>query len=90
MVGPMILVLLVMGVAEKDQGWFAPKDIAFLIVLVTVIFARWFEFRAGNPLTSTGDPATPAVLRRYILGVFVLGVGIWTFANLLGNHWPAH
>ena len=87
MIGPAILVLLTLAVGSKGSGWSTPQDLAFLIVLTAVIFARWFEFRAGNPKTTTGDPATPDDLRRYVIGASAIGLGVWIVANLIGNHW---
>ena len=86
MIGPMILVLLVMGVAGTGTGWFTGHDIAFLIVVAVTVLARWYEFRSGNPLASTGDPATPDVLRRYVVCVSLIGLGVWVVANVIGNH----
>lgn len=85
MIGPAILVLLTSSVAAQGGGWAAPQDLAFLVVLAAVILARWFEFRSGNPQTSTGDPATPADLRRYVIGATVIGLSVWVVANVIGN-----
>lgn len=87
MYGPMILLLLLLGVATKGGGWFTLLDVAFIVVLATVMFARWYEFRGGNSVTGTGEPATPTHLRNYLVGAVLIGLGTWIVANLIGNPW---
>ena len=59
MLGPLLLALLAFTIIMKGNGWFTPADFAFLAVLGVLFLARWLEFREGNPLTSSGEPATP-------------------------------
>lgn len=87
MLGPMILSLLAIGIADVGTSWFTPADFAFLIVLGLLVIARWIEFRGGNPRTAEGKPATPGDLRRYALAALPLGLGVWVLANLIGIHW---
>ena len=87
MVGPMILAALTISIVKIGNGWFTTADFAFLGVLAALVLARYFEFQAGDPQTSDGRPATSAHLRNYVLGAILLGLGVWAFANLLGNHW---
>ena len=87
MLGPLLLALLAFTIIDRGNGWFTPADLAFLVVLGGLLLARWLEFRGGNPQTSTGEPATPAHLRRYVCGAVLLGFAAWGVANLLGNHW---
>jgi hypothetical protein len=87
MVGPMLLAILAVSIVSIGNGWFTAADFGFLGVLGLLITARWLEFHAGSPQTSTGEPATPDHLRRYVLGALLIGVGIWVAANLLGNYW---
>lgn len=84
--GPLILALILYEILTRGGGWFTPIDFGFLIVLSALPVARWFEFRNGNPLTSTGVPATSAHLSRYVIGVVSLGLAAWIVANLLGNY----
>lgn len=88
-VGPGVLLLLAFSIATRGQGWFTPVDIAFLVILPLVLAARWYEFHHGDPHTATGDPATPADLRKYLVVALPLGLAVWALANLLGNHWLA-
>ena len=85
--GPMILIILALNIIMYGRGWFTALDLIFLALLGGLVLARWFEFRGGNPLTSTGEPATKSHLRRYAIGSTIAGLGTWVFANLLGNYW---
>jgi hypothetical protein len=87
MLGPLILAILAFIIVRNGNGWFTLADFTFLAALSALLLGRWVEFRGGNPQTSTGEPATLAHLRRYALGVILLGLGGWIAANLLGNHW---
>lgn len=87
MIGPLVLILLTFVILQMGQGWLTAADIAFLAILAGVILARWLEFQGGQPQTATGEPATPAHLRRFIVAALPIGLGIWVIANLLGNHW---
>jgi hypothetical protein len=84
MIGPAILLLLLLSLANRG-GWFTVQDAAVFVVLAAVMTARWYEFRNGNPTTGTGDPATPTVLRNYLIGALLVGLGSWVAANLLGD-----
>jgi hypothetical protein len=85
--GPLILLLCLFQIVSSGGGWFTQVNIIFLGVLVGLLVARWLDFRAGNPLTATGQPATTAHLRRYALKTLLIGVGVWVMANLMGNYW---
>ena len=54
-----------------------------------MLIGRLIEFRYGQPMTATGEPATAAHLRRYVLWSQVLGLGIWVAAKLVANQ-PTH
>lgn len=90
MVGPMALFLLLSGIVTNSNGWFTPADFGFLAVLGGIILARVMEFRGGNPQTASGEPATPAHLRRFIIVTLIVGLGVWVLANMIGNYWLAH
>jgi hypothetical protein len=84
--GPMFLLLLAVAVVRTGNGWLTPVDFAFLGVLAAMLLARWLEFRAGNPLTADGEPATPVHLRRYLVGATATGLAVWCAANVVGNY----
>ena len=86
-VGPGILFVLTGIIVSRTTGWLTFSNLAFLAVLAGMIFARWREFQGDNPKTSTGEPATLADVRRYVLGTTFVGLGIWLVANLLRTYW---
>lgn len=86
-VGPMALTVLALGIAQQDTGWFTGFDLAFFLVLGGMLFGRWLEFQSGGATTSTGEPATPADLRRYLMTATPVGLGLWVLVNLAGNYW---
>jgi hypothetical protein len=81
-VGPATLALLLFSITSQGRGWLAPVSLAFPAVLILVIIARWLD-----PLTSDGEPSTPAHLRQYVVRTLGLGLGAWVVANLLGIYW---
>lgn len=87
MLGPLALVLLGFAIVTLGNGWLTAADFAFLAVLGGVILARWLEFRSGHAQTATGEPATLADLRRFVVAASLVGLGVWVLANALGNHW---
>jgi hypothetical protein len=82
MLGPGVLALLLFNIAGQGKGWGATSSIAFLVVLVGVILARFLD-----PRNSFGEPSTTAGFRRYAIGALGLGVAGWALANLLGIYW---
>ncbi len=87
MLGPLALAVLGLHIVNSGSGWFTVADFVFLAFLGATILARWVEYRGGDPKTGTGEPATPAHLRRYVLATVLVGLAAWTLANLAGNHW---
>jgi hypothetical protein len=61
-------------------------DLLFFLFLAGTVLARYLEFRAGDPRTATGQPATWGDFRRYAAVLIVGGFAVWTVANVLGNH----
>jgi len=89
MIGPLTLVLTLYYIVTAGGNSRAFAHAVYFVVLLGMILGKWLEFRGGNPLTSAGDPATPADLRRYVLAVLVGGPIVWVVANLAGNHFAA-
>jgi hypothetical protein len=87
MLGPCLLVMLAVSILTAGSGWLTGLDVLYFIVLAFTLLGRWWEFRGGNPLTSTGEPATMDHLRRYCVVMSSVAVGLWILANLVGNHW---
>jgi predicted cobalt transporter CbtA len=86
MFGPPLLAVFDFLVVKTGNGWLTVMDAGFLAVLFGLILARWLEFRSGSPQPAEGQPATPEHLRRYIIGVIVIGLVVWVVANILGNY----
>jgi hypothetical protein len=85
--GPMLLLLVAIGIFNRGGGWFAStRSLLFLGLLALLLVCRWAEFHAGNATTSDGDPATPEHLRRYIAVAGLIGIGIWIAVNLIGAY----
>jgi hypothetical protein len=85
-IGPLGLVLTIYFIATSGTGWTTRADLLYFVVLGGMILGKWLEFRGGSPETSTGEPATVADLRRYILTVVIAGPAVWVVVNILGNH----
>jgi hypothetical protein len=86
MIGPLSLVLLAFTIVQIGSGWLTWADGGYLGVLVGMLYARWSEFHKGRAMTTAGQRATPAHLRRYMQQAASLGLGMWIVANVLGNH----
>lgn len=76
MVGPLALVLTTYSIVTFGTGWTTTADLLFFVILGGMILGKWLEFRGGSPETSTGEPATAADLRRYILMVVTAGPAV--------------
>ena len=85
-VGPMALVMTTYFIVTSGNGWTTPADLIYFVVLGGMILGKWLEFRGGCPETSTGERATAADFRRYILLVVTAGPVVWVIANILGNY----
>lgn len=85
-VGPMALVMTTYFIVTSGNGWTTPADLIYFVILGGMILGKWLEFRGGSPETSTGERATAADLRRYILMVVTAGPVMWIVANILGNY----
>ena len=86
MVGPLALVLTTYFIVTSGTGWTTTADFLFFIILGGMILGKWLEFRGGSPETQTGERATTADLRRYILMVVIAGPAVWIVANILGSY----
>jgi hypothetical protein len=87
--GPLALLFAIWAIMSGASGWATAGDMAYWIILGAMLLGRWLEFRGGNPQTSTGEPATPGHLRRYVVLTLLLGLSVWVMANWVGNYWLA-
>lgn len=86
MVGPLALALTLYHIVTSGTGWQTGADLLYFVILLGMILGKWIEFRGGDPRTSSGEPAKPGDLRRYVVLALVLGTALWAVANLVGNH----
>lgn len=84
-VGPFVLAVCAVGIAGRRDGWLGPSDLFYFVVLAGMYLGRWMEFRTGDALTATGEPATALDLRRYACGLGLIGLVVWVAANIIGN-----
>jgi hypothetical protein len=84
--GPAALMLILVGIVSRGDGWLTALDAAFGVVVGLMILGRWVEQRSGAAMTVTGQPATVAQYRRYITRLPPAAVAVWVVANVLGNH----
>jgi hypothetical protein len=83
--GPFALAICAIRLTDWAGGRLGPLDVIYFLLLGGMLLARRMEFRHGQPLTATGEPATAAHLRRYALVVTILGLGIWVAAKLVAS-----
>lgn len=83
--GPAILFLLVMGIGLNKSEGFTKLDFAYFLLSMSVMLTRWLEFRRGNSLNSTGEPATIGDLRSYLIWTPLTVIGVWLLAKAIGN-----
>jgi hypothetical protein len=86
MVGPLTLVMTTYSIVTSGTGWTTVADFLFFVILGGIVLGRWLEFRGGSPDTQTGEPATAADLRRYIVTIVTAGPAVWVVANVLRNY----
>lgn len=83
--GPVVLCFLAVRIATISDGWMSASDIAFPIVVVATVAARWICFRSGDPSNTTGGITTIEELRRYSIVFPIGGALVWAAANIIGN-----
>lgn len=81
-IGPMFLVLMLLGVLNDDQGRLLIFSAAYLVALVLLPTSRWLDVHSGRGQTAEGQPATWAHWWRYTLGV--VGIGLAALAAACG------
>ena len=82
-VGPAVLFLLLIGVATRGGRELGALDLACLLVMLGMLAAHGYEFRQGTALTSTGEPATAADWRRYLIQTPLTVLVLWGLAKLI-------
>jgi hypothetical protein len=85
-IGPIFLVLLVIGIFQDDSPWLTATDVAYFVVLVLLPCVRWLELRLGHAKTAEGAPANSKDLWKYTAGTLAIGLAGWIVAKLVGNY----
>ena len=88
MFGPAILIMLALQIANRRERELGIADGLFLIGLLAIVLARWFEFRKGAALDGFGEPARPADLPRFVVGALLIGLVLWLAAKAIAMPWP--
>lgn len=83
---PFLFVLTAYRIVTYGQGWFTPWDIAFGVIVVLLLGARWLEQRSGQATTVTGKLSTKEHFHRYVWGLVLIAAGLWVCMNYLGNY----
>jgi hypothetical protein len=81
-IGPAILSILGISLVEVSKGWLSPRSVVYLVLLIAVVLARWFD-----PLDSYGQPTTPHQRQLELAFLVILALGGWLLANALGAYW---
>jgi len=84
MIGPGLLALLLLLMAMQKKTWLAGIDIAFAVLLLFLVIARWIDFLYADPTLTTGEVATAPQIRNHSLFSVIIGVACWITATLLG------
>jgi hypothetical protein len=85
MAGPVTLALFALAMVAQHGRWLSFASLMYFPVLGVTLGARWHEFRLGEPMTATGEPATLAHLRRFVVKATLAALAVWVAANWLGG-----
>jgi len=85
-IGPAALLLTSFGIISSGEGWLTKLDILFAVVVVWMLFGRWFDQqKTSDAPTAEGRPAK-GPFGRYVGMLLAIAAGAWLVANVLGNH----
>lgn len=86
LVGPLVLLLITVGIVSSGSGWLTGLDAGFAVVAGLMLLGRWVEQRSGAATTFAGQPAGTSAFARYAMTVIATTALIWVIANAVGNH----
>jgi hypothetical protein len=75
-IGPMLLILLLLGVINDEPHRRIYYSLAYLIVLAGLPLSRWLDLRGGQAQTADGHPATWTHFRKYAILAVTIGVAV--------------
>jgi hypothetical protein len=73
--------LLAIAALIADRSEFSPLDGIYWLIVGALALARYLDIRRFDGRTIDGDPATPVHLRRYLMRLFMLAVGLWVVVH---------
>lgn len=73
-IGPMLMILMLLGVINDEPERRIGYSIAYLVALAGLPISRWLEMRSGKAVTAAGQPATWAHFRKYALVTLAVGL----------------
>jgi hypothetical protein len=80
-IGPMFLVLMLLGILNDEQQRLVVFNAAYIVALALLPFSRWLDIHAGTGETADGQPATWSHWWRYTFGVIGVGLALLAAAN---------
>ena len=81
-IGPMILILLLLGIVNDEKGQRGVLTILSLIALALMIASRWYEIQSGKAVTADGQPANWGHFWKYTGITLAVGLAAIVAANL--------
>lgn len=66
-IGPLLLILMLLGLLNDEAGRRVGYNVAYLVALAGIPVSRWLEMRGGRAVTADGKPATWTDVRNYVL-----------------------
>lgn len=84
--GPLILMLMLLGMAQSSTGWFGSLDAVYFGLVAVMGLARWLDQRSGKAVTTTGEPATWKQFRWYVILLPIVAGALWLVAKICGNY----
>lgn len=83
--GNVALAFVLMGIAQRREGFWSVADIVYWGVALLTALVRYLDVRFFAGDTVTGDRATMAHWRRYALVLAAVTAVAWGIAHLIGR-----
>jgi hypothetical protein len=80
-IGPVLLVMTLLGILNGDRGQQLGFNAAYLLVLAGMPLSRWLDMRSGQAQTADGQPATWDHFRKYSIVAVIVGLSALAATN---------
>ena len=80
-IGPLLLILMLLGLLNDEAGRRIGYNAAYLIALAGLPLSRWLEWRSGRAETADGTPFTWVQYRQYAILSVAIGLSVWLAVN---------